>query len=49
MAKIMPKYFLGKSMTGPIYVSLPYGSQLNNSGDLIDQIKDANESSAAPL
>lgn len=40
---------LGESMTGSTYASLPYGPQLNNYRDLIDQIKDADESSAAPL
>jgi putative zinc finger/helix-turn-helix YgiT family protein len=40
---------LGKSMTGSTYASLPYGPQLNNYRDLIDQIKNADESSPEPL
>ena len=39
----------GKSMTGSTYASLPYGPQLNNYRDLIDEIKNADESSAEPL
>ena len=40
---------LGKSMTGSTYASLPLGPQLNNYRDLIDEIKNADESSAEPL
>lgn len=40
---------LGKSMTGSTYAVLPYGPQLNNYRDLIDEIKSANESTAEPL
>ena len=39
----------GKSMTGSTYASLPYGPQLNNYRDLIDEIKNADESRAGPL
>ena len=41
--------FLGKSMTGAAYAALPYGPQLNNYVDLIDEIKNSDESSAEPL
>jgi putative zinc finger/helix-turn-helix YgiT family protein len=37
---------LGKSMTGAEYAALPYGPQLNNYRDLIDEIKKADERSA---
>jgi putative zinc finger/helix-turn-helix YgiT family protein len=40
---------LGKSMTGSTYARLPYGPQLNNYRDLVDEIKNANEASAEPL
>jgi putative zinc finger/helix-turn-helix YgiT family protein len=40
---------LGKSMTGAEYAALPYGPQLNNYRDLIDEIKSADERSAEPL
>jgi len=40
---------LGKSMTGAAYAALPYGPQLNNYVDLIDEIKNSDESSADPL
>lgn len=39
----------GKSMTGSTYAALPYGPQLNNYRDLIDEIRSADESSAEPL
>ena len=35
---------LGESMTGSTYAALPYGPQLNNYRDLIDEIKNADES-----
>ena len=41
--------FLGESMTGATYAALPYGPQLNNYVDLIDEIKKSDESSAEPL
>ncbi|MBW2105579.1 MAG: DUF4065 domain-containing protein [Deltaproteobacteria bacterium] len=37
---------LGKSMTGSAYAALPYGPQLNNYRELIDEIKNADETSA---
>jgi putative zinc finger/helix-turn-helix YgiT family protein len=40
---------LGRSITGSTYAALPYGPQLNNYTDLVDLIKDANESEAEPL
>jgi putative zinc finger/helix-turn-helix YgiT family protein len=40
---------LGKSMTGSTYARLPYGPQLNNYRDLIDEIKNSNEADAEPL
>jgi len=41
--------FLGRSMTGSTYAALPYGPQLNNYSDLVDEIKKADESEAEPL
>jgi len=40
---------LGKSMTGSTYAALPYGPQLNNYRELIDEIKNADETSTKPL
>jgi putative zinc finger/helix-turn-helix YgiT family protein len=40
---------LGESMTGANYAHLPYGPQLNNYRELIDEIRRANESEAKPL
>ena len=40
---------LGKSMTGSTYAALLYGPQLNNYRELIDEIKNADETSAEPL
>jgi len=40
---------LGESMTGSTYAALPYGPQLNNYRDLIDEIKNADESMAECL
>ncbi|MBN1255322.1 MAG: DUF4065 domain-containing protein [Deltaproteobacteria bacterium] len=40
---------LGESMTGSTYARLPLGPQLNNYRDLIDAIKEADESDAEPL
>jgi putative zinc finger/helix-turn-helix YgiT family protein len=40
---------LGESMTGSTYAALPYGPQLNNYRDLVDEIKNADESNAEPL
>ncbi len=39
----------GESMTGSTYASLPYGPQLNNYKDLIEDIIKADESKADPL
>ncbi len=39
----------GESMTGSTYAALPYGPQLNNYKDLIDDIIKADESRAEPL
>lgn len=39
----------GESMTGSTYAALPYGPQLNNYRDLIDDIIKADESRAEPL
>ncbi len=39
----------GESMTGATYASLPYGPQLNNYKDLIEDIIKADESKADPL
>jgi hypothetical protein len=35
---------LGRSMTGSTYAALPYGPQLNNYRDLVDEIMSADES-----
>lgn len=40
---------LKKSMTGATYAALPYGPQLNNYKDLIDEIKKSDETTAEPL
>jgi putative zinc finger/helix-turn-helix YgiT family protein len=40
---------LGESITGATYAALPYGPQLNNYRDLIDDIMKADESKAEPL
>jgi len=40
---------LRRSMTGAEYGALPYGPQLNNYRDLIDEIKNADEGSAEPI
>ncbi len=40
---------LRESMTGSTYAALPYGPQLNNYRDLIDDIKKADEVEAKPL
>ncbi len=40
---------LGEGMTGSTYAALPFGPQLNNYRDLIDNIMNADESNAEPL
>jgi len=40
---------LNTSMTGATYAALPYGPQLNNYRDLIDEIKNSDESTAEVL
>lgn len=40
---------LGRSITGSTYAALPYGPQLNNYVDLVELIKEADESEAEPL
>ena len=40
---------LGKSITGSTYASLPLGPQLNNYRELIDEIKNADETNTEPL
>ena len=40
---------LGRSMTGATYAALPFGPQLNNYRDLLDEIKAADTSEADPL
>ena len=39
----------GESLTGSTYAALPYGPQLNNYKDLVDEIIKADESKAEPL
>jgi putative zinc finger/helix-turn-helix YgiT family protein len=39
----------GRSMTGSTYAALPYGPQLNNYKDLIDEIKGSNPDESEPL
>ena len=40
---------LGRSMTGATYAALPYGPQLNNYRDLLDEVKKADEAREEPL
>ncbi len=40
---------LKKGMTGASYAALPYGPQLNNYTDLVDEIRKADEKKAEPL
>lgn len=40
---------LGCSMTGATYAALPYGPQLNNYRDLVDEVKRADEAQEEPL
>lgn len=40
---------LGRSMTGATYAHLPYGPQLNNYKDLLEDIKNADPENAEPL
>jgi len=40
---------LGRSITGASYAALPYGPQLNNYSDLVDEIRRSDEKSAEPL
>lgn len=40
---------LGRSMTGATYAALPYGPQINNYSDLIDEIRHSDESLAERL
>jgi hypothetical protein len=40
---------IGTSITGAHYAALPYGPQLNNYSELIDLIRDADETDAEPL
>lgn len=40
---------LGKGLTGATYAALPWGPQLNNYKDLIDLIREADESTTEPL
>jgi putative zinc finger/helix-turn-helix YgiT family protein len=39
----------GRSITGATYAKLPYGPQLNNYRDLVESIRDADETKAKPL
>ncbi|MBW2368841.1 MAG: DUF4065 domain-containing protein [Deltaproteobacteria bacterium] len=39
----------GKSLTGATYAALPFGPQLNNYKELVDDIRNADESKAKPL
>jgi len=39
----------GRGMTGATYAALPHGPQLNNYGDLVDLIREADEGEAEPL
>jgi len=48
-ADLLSFRYLGRSMTGATYASLPYGPQLNNYNDLIDEIKKADEDLPEPL
>lgn len=48
-ADMVAYHRLGKSLTGATYAALPYGPQLNNYKDLVDLIKEADESTAKTL
>lgn len=41
--------WLGRSMTGATYAALPYGPQLNNYRDLVDAIRNSDETAPEPL
>ena len=40
---------LGKSLTGATYAALPHGPQINNYGELVDEIRNANIENEKPL
>ena len=48
-ADMLAKKELGKSITGAAYAKLPYGPQLNNYKDLLDEIRNADVSEAETL
>lgn len=48
-ADMLAKKRLGKSMTGAAYARLPFGPQLNNYNDLLDEIRNADMSKAEDL
>jgi hypothetical protein len=48
-ADMLAYKILGKSITGSTYAALPHGPQLNNYKELIELIREANDSEAEPL
>ncbi|MBT3487379.1 MAG: type II toxin-antitoxin system MqsA family antitoxin [Desulfobacula sp.] len=48
-ADMLAKKMLGRSMTGAAYARLPFGPQLNNYNDLLDEIRNADISEAKDL
>lgn len=48
-ADMLAKRRIGRSMTGATYANLPYGLQLNNYNDLLDEIRNADLSEAEEL
>ena len=48
-ADMIAYHRLGRSLTGATYAALPHGPQLNNYKELIDLIREADESTAKPL
>jgi putative zinc finger/helix-turn-helix YgiT family protein len=48
-ADMFSNKILGKSMTGATYANLPYGPQLNNYRELLDEIRNADSAKAEPL
>jgi len=48
-ADMLAYHRLGKSLTGATYAALPHGPQLNNYKELIDLIREEDETTAKPL
>ena len=48
-ADMLAYHRLGKSLTGATYAALPHGPQLNNYKELVDLIREEDETKAKPL